>query len=482
MAAMSSSGRSTRPTGVSPAAAVWALGYLVLIAVLFLIREDFVRWSYTGMGQFITLFGGVALVQTIAAAPQRMWSPSSVLFLIFFLFHCGLAVVLSFSTVPEDAYDLKYWFSRRETRSALWLVMVGVTSYAAGVGLARAFRMQRSTAPTPPGVPDLDNNAVAALGAALVVFAVSLWFLNALVTGGPGLLVGSYREFLDAANNNVILVAYYTVNAGVVLVAATSKTRWHRPAWIAFGLFALVGFPLGLRGEVLFPLATAAAIASSRGFRMRTGRAIVLIVLLLAGISMARQMRQVGVGSLSFREISGHPQDALIELGTSLHPVQQVVLWHDRGEAFAHGATYWAPVDRFIYYFIPGWTRPPIDLDERMMSVVIAERAGPIGFSIVAEAYHNFASEGVVVILLVVGFLFGRIDLRSPSRRHQIWVGTLLLAVLSHVRNPFVGVPVTLLVGLVFNSAAFVLGRIVAHEHASRAPSSRGMSRRSPPE
>ena len=48
------------------------------------------------------------------------------------------------------------------------------------------------------------------------------------------------------------------------------------------------------------------------------------------------------------------------------------------------------------------------------MSVVIAERAGPIGFSIVAEAYHNFASEGVVVVLLVVGFLFGRIDLSSP--------------------------------------------------------------------
>ena len=482
MAAMSAGSRSTRVAGASPAAALWTLGYLVMIVVLFLIREDFVRWSYTGMGQFITLFGGVALVQTVAAAPRRLWSPSSVLFVIFFLFHCGLGVVMSFSSVPEDAYDLKYWFSHRETRTALWLVMLGVASYAAGVGLARTFTTRRSTLSAPSRAPDLDNDAVAALGAALVVSAVCLWFLNALVAGGPGLLLGSYREFLDTANNNATLISYYTMNAGVVLVAATSRTRWHRPAWIAFGLFAVVGFPLGVRGEVLFPLATAAAIASSRGFRMRTGWALVLIVVLLAGISMARQMRQVGVGSMDLEEISARPQDGLAELGTSLHPVQQVVLWREQGEAFAHGATYWAPVDRILYYVIPGWTRPPIDLDERMMSVVIAERAGPIGFSIVAEAYHNFASEGVVVVLLVVGFLFGRIDLWSPLTRHQIWVGTLLLAVLSHVRNPFVGVPVTLLAGLVFNSAAFVLGRIVAHEHASRAPSSRGMSRRSPPE
>jgi hypothetical protein len=444
---------------------MWTLLHLALVGVVFLIRDTVLDWSFTSLARLVAFTSAAIMVQTIATAPRRLWSPSSVLFLIFFLFHCGLAVALSFGPLPGESLDLKYWFWHNETKAALWLVLLGMVAYGAGVNLSRAIAAATRTRPKLEEAIDLDNDTVALIGAALTSFAVVLWFVNALATGGVGILVGSYRDFLDTANGNNTLVAYYSMDAGLILTAATTWTRWHRFAWGAFALFALVGFPIGLRGEVLFPLAAAAAVASARGFGLSTGRALVLAIVLLAGISVARQMRQVGLGSLEPSHLSADPRDGLIEMGISLRPVQQVVIWHDQGEDFAHGATYWAPVDRMLYYFIPGWTRPPIALDDRMMSVVIAERAGPIGFSIVAESYHNFASEGVLFILLGVGFLFGRIDTWPSSRRRQIWVGTLLLAALSHVRNPFVGIPITILVGSVVNITAMFLGRVVADEH-----------------
>ena len=93
------------------------------------------------------------------------------------------------------------------------------------------------------------------------------------------------------------------------------------------------------------------------------------------------------------------------------------------------------------------------------MTNLIMERAGPIGFSVVAEAYRNFAAIGVVAVLALLGFILGRLSAWPDDRVYQCVAGVTLTALLAHVRNTFVPVPAQLMLGFALIAALVVFAR-----------------------
>ena len=129
-------------------------------------------------------------------------------------------------------------------------------------------------------------------------------------------------------------------------MAVTGKAGWHRTgAIVAFVFFALVALPIGLRTEVMFP-AVAAIVALARcGKSFSSVKAGAVAVALLLLIPLVREVRTTGVSALPQALVSPR-LDALVEMGESLRPVEQVVRWHAEGEPYQHGNSYWAPFER----------------------------------------------------------------------------------------------------------------------------------------
>jgi hypothetical protein len=242
---------------------------------------------------------------------------------------------------------------------------------------------------------------------------------------------------------------YIIVGIGMTMLALGPPSRHRKFAFCVFGVFSLVIFPLGLRGEVLFPLATALVVVARRRLPLTTGQVAVAALLLLVAITIVKDLRQIGVANAAPSALSGNPLGALAEMGSSLRPVVEVIRWHDEGEPYMWGATYWAPFDRAITAILPLWDRPPADQDPRIMNIVVSDRVGFIGFSVVAEAYRNFGPAGVACVMLLLGLLFGWMERWQFAPFRTALLGLLLVQLLFHIRNDFIGIPSQTALGVV---------------------------------
>jgi hypothetical protein len=263
-----------------------------------------------------------------------------------------------------------------------------------------------------------------------------------------------------------------TLACGIVM-AVTGKAGWHRTsAIVAFVGFALVALPIGLRTEVMFP-AVAAIVGLGRcGKSFSSVKAGAVGVALLLLIPLVREVRAVGVSALPQALVSPR-LDALVEMGESLRPVEQVVRWHAEGEPYQHGNSYWAPFERAGARVLPGVKPMAADNDLRLMNVLVLDRIGAIGFSPVAEAYRNFGPVGVVIVLGLLGMALGAIDTIRDRRRAVLAIATLYPPLLINIRNSFVSVPAqcaaAILVVLAAAAVRHVVRSVVCRNYARTA-------------
>lgn len=429
---------------------------LMLIAIL-VFRDELEAASLVTACRITTAIMIVTTATVIRAAPRGMWSPSAVFFIIVVLFHGGLVAAYGLGHEAESDFEsTRLWLYRPSTLTALWLTNLACLGYAIGARIGTRWRPPRRGA---AAVNVNLDQVIGVAGVILTIGALGTWFLVVLARGGPGLLVSSYENFLTQTQGSVLPTADRMTDYGMVFIAASTWTRGHKIAVAFYVVWALFAFPLGLRGEVLFPASAALALMAARRIPMRASRATLLALALLAAIAMIRDLRQVGVKDVGTANLSVNPLDGLVEMGSSLRPVSEVVFWHQMGDPFDNGATYWAPIDRAMVYVIPGWTRPPIFEDHRVMNVLTMERAGPIGFSVVAEAYRNFAAPGAFFVLLLVGLALSRVDRWPGSLVHQCAGGVILTGFLIHVRNSFVPLPSHFAIGFILIGVLILIAR-----------------------
>jgi hypothetical protein len=82
-----------------------------------------------------------------------------------------------------------------------------------------------------------------------------------------------------------------------------------------------------------------------------------------------------------------------------------------------------------------------------LLNVTVIKRAGPIGFSPVAEAYINFGESGVFAMFLLIGSLIAFFDNQPSKIRYDILLGVSLVPVFIMIRNSFAHVPVQIIIG-----------------------------------
>jgi oligosaccharide repeat unit polymerase len=304
----------------------------------------------------------------------------------------------------------------------------------------------------PATIKIIDSSMVRLVGGVMLIGSVFLWLFLVLRTGGLALFAASYQEYLAATESSgassLFSYSWLGVGVGLTFLASVDSSRWSR---FSVGVFVLLfvplALPIGLRGEVMFPIAAALAIRAKRYSVPSTFLTIAFIVLGLFLTSGIKELRQVGIAERSEATISLSAFDALAETGSSLRPVAEVVYWSDSGDSFINGSSYWAPIERLAQAILPGASSIPSQNDERLMNVLVMERVGPIGFSPVAEAFRNFGTIGVIVIMGIIGLIVGKLDNTRESPLAMMVCGVILVELLINIRNSFVAVPFHLLFG-----------------------------------
>jgi hypothetical protein len=413
------------------------------LALLLLFSEHLARQFQLASGAAVA--AGIAACVGTAVVRPRGASSISVGFvyaLLLALFHVGL-LVFSAMAAPIAFFNESdaAWFSSPALGPAAMSVAVGSTgfcfAYAAAVCL-RGGPSRSQSGSEPDADPALGLIGFALLGSGTLVFFWSAW------TSGVTLIGSSYGEFLQSTRGAGLLpAAYLLVGLGVAVTASARSGTWRTIGIATFAAFAVPAILIGLRGEVILPAAAWLAVeARRRAIRLRPMHALMLLGTLSLG-SMVRQIRQQGFSLTALGDLSLSPLNGLIEMGYSLRPLMLVHTWHDNHlEPFLGFSSYLDPVDRLVRGAALGLSVPAANVDPRAFLPVIANRAGPIGGSSVAEAYYAAGTLGIVVVLGLLGVLAARLDRLPSAPVTDALVGMLAVILFVWIRNdttPVVG-------------------------------------------
>ncbi len=276
----------------------------------------------------------------------------------------------------------------------------------------------------------------------LLSFICGAWATIVLVVLGITNYV-LYNELARGSNSSVYrsLLVYLYPLIGLILLIGLLYSRKVGPLFAVFGVWGTAAFIIGLRGEVLFPLAMSIPILMIQGrIRFRPVIFVFSLVLILTLSSFVKDFRNSASPSDALENIS--VLNGLSELGGSLRPVYETVRWTNTGMMeWQYGASYYAPFERTFFGLFPLIERVSAREDLRLMNVAIFQltNGGSYGFSIAAEAYINFGLIGTFSIGLFVGMVMLRFGRKALCGVPSILLIAVVYALYYHIRQSFVG-------------------------------------------
>lgn len=385
----------------------------------------------------------IAGLFTLRSAFDRgFWAPATLFLLVVGIFHVGLAPYILFGWDPAfPRADDYVWFYGEAGRRAFVLVSIFMSAFVTSALSVAVLKSERWHTPSVVDDGRELSGALARTGSLALILGIVFWFFVAYRAGGAGIFFGSYVSFLNATAGVGLHTSYMVIGVGLGLAVLDLRARSVRVALSLFALYAFIAFFLGLRGEVLFPVAVAASVLAYRR-RMPRGSLVALTCVVgLSLISAVKHMRQVGLSAGLGHIAAFNPLEALAEMGSTLRVVAHVVVWHDfQGDPFLSGATYTVSVARLTESLFAPTGGLPATADFRLMNVEVLNRSGAIGGSVVAEAFHNFGVYGVAGVATVLGLVFAGFSGASPSVRMLAVYICVGLPLFNHVRNSFVPV------------------------------------------
>ncbi|MGE5243068.1 MAG: O-antigen polysaccharide polymerase Wzy [Betaproteobacteria bacterium] len=462
--------RSPEPRAARSFVVIYACAAAILAVVA---AASSSRGGVDPMPQFAWIGAASLVVTASLIAVAGIWSATGAYMAVFWCFHFGLVVALAsgyLAPVDLSPWD-EPWALGPFAAEAAILALAGCLAFASGACLVFALRsrLPLRDRSDPRGET---AHAYGFVGSTLVFGALAVWCGIVLSTGGVTGFFSSYEDYLQTTGDfgTTLGVVWAVLGCGIVM-AVTGRRAWYRTAvLIAFGCFSLVGLPLGLRSEIMFPTVAALVALARRGRALTPVKAVAFGLALLLVIPVIRDVRESGLRALPDAVLAAPGLDALVEMGGSLHPVEEVVRWHAEGDPYDEGATYWAPFERAAKRLVPGVRSEAADDDLRLMNVLVLDRVGAIGFSPVAEAYRNFGPLGVVIVLGLFGMIVGGIDAVHDVRAAILLIAAVYVPLLVNVRNSFVSVPAQCAVGIVIAvvvaAARHVVGSVLDRPYA----------------
>ncbi len=418
--------------------------FALIFVVWALASAAYLGWSLRTTCLVSTAVAALSVGLVSLLAGDRAFTFCGLYAVMFTVFHFG--IVIPYALGFPLAYERYWWFEGALLQEAILLCDLGVSAFALG-----AVALHRKRGSGLIANDRSDPRLYGPIGFSLVLIGCLTWYWIVFSRGGLSVLLGSYGGYLQSTEHPLIHYVWLAQGLGITLVAAQSRPAWRLRTVMVFGVWALTAFPLGLRGEVLFPIAVALPVLVKGGMVIRKRYVVIGIAVLLPLVAGIRMIRSQGVKDTDYREVTYNPLDAVYEMGAQVHVVKFVCGWRDDGDPPLWGRTYARPIERAAGQLIPGMNIGKGTEDNLLMNVYVVKREslkyGP-GFSPVAEAYVNFNEVGVLAIMGLMGIIFSTMDsMRTTAIRLAI-SGAIFLPFIIQIRNSFTAVPFQIAIGL----------------------------------
>jgi hypothetical protein len=404
----------------------------------------------------------LALLSVVAARclSSRGWiSPLSVFVAVFSLFHTSLAIVrvLRLPFPERRARQLALWIDGPSYIAAQRLVGLALVCLVAGAAFASLARRPPLSSYRPP--LDEHRRAIGVAGNIVVSLGVALWLFVVVSRLGFTGFFRDYHEYIAATRGSLVGWSQVLIGFGLSFLAADGRRLRGRIGFKAFLLFAILALPLGLRGEVLFPVAAAVTVsASDRRHEYAVGRivviaAIVLPLLTLAGLTRHDRSTVLprfdgGDGFVARLD----PTDALVEMGSTIRVTVEAIRVEELGVFQFERFQVFQDAARFFAENLG------LGESEGRIGVLLNEFAigtSGIGSSPVAETYLSGGRSLILIFFAALGSILSLLERRRPTAWRDALTGVLLLPLLTAVRNEFAFVPLHWVFGLVLVGAAY---------------------------
>jgi len=350
------------------------------------------------------------------------------------LSHLGMPAVLAIESRPPSIEDMPIWsIGWVDTHAAsVGAFLSGLAAATIALVMSRPWRLPEPARPvlTTSSRAGLLRVGVIMLGMASLYLLV-VTFLGILPINRGYIAYREAMEFLPGYSLVLVLLAM-----GMTFVAANADRRH------LFWLLALIAIPCvilvmaGNRGEVLYPGIAALGVLAHRGIRIPRRTMIGLGLLLFIGIPVVRSTRTAEDSREAMQQLDWSPDAIFTEMGFTLRPLAETLMWQENGESYAMGLTYTIPIARTVLRAVPLVERPT--LDGTLWDT--ADRLGGQGYSVVAEAVLNFGPWGVPFVFTLIGL--GMLHIGKIQTDVGLTVAGGALAIgMNNIRNGFAFVP-----------------------------------------
>jgi hypothetical protein len=445
--------KSPKPIGVA-----WS----VLLVLSCLAATMLVTSQYGGEfteRQSASVYLAIAAASILVAARVHPGRPVSVGFVylsLFHLFHGGIAVPVAFGLNPQFLEQASFWWIQSYYLGDAYLsAALGTAAFLAGY-LSTVIMRLPSRQSASDSVP---HDLPAVVPMSLLVIGCVGW---AVEMAGSGVLSveAAYSDYHTAAQGSAVPYFYLLIGVGFGMMGAVVNARWRRFGIVVFAAYAVPAFLLGLRGEVIIPLA-AFIVSYACVVRVRVNwRWIILVPAFLGAGALVKVVRQEGLRSIAGMSLAeANPLHGLYELGASIRPV---VLVHEllrSGDGETGPYPYYAPFTRFLSRYVFGGDYTDIRSDYGVFSTMVRAQAGGIGGSPVAEALRADVIVGVPIVLALVGVAVGVLDRVGYQRDWAFAVGAFSYPLFVWVRNDFTAVPAQTAIAIACVAAALLFGQ-----------------------
>ena len=390
----------------------------------------------------------VAIVTVVCCRLYRTVTVGFFFVVLLVLFHGGIVLLQLFGLDVSgfNAAD-SLWLDLASLARPSAIAAFGVAAFATGYSSAfvlstgwgkKHANYDECRCPT----SSYSSVSTAVLGIVLLVVGVMGWYV-VLLGSGLSPFGTTYVALLETATFPYMQYFYLAIGLGLVIVTASGRRGYGWAALVFFTTFAMPAFVMGLRGEVLIPIAATIVVASRRGFPVRVWHVFLGLAASLWVGSIIRVSR-IEEGGISSSVSDASFWDGLVETGYSIRPLYEI-LNSPIVSAYPTGlATYWSPLRRIIVGRLGGIEVPPIDLDPAVYWTAVTKDIGPIGGSIIAEAFLSGRMWGVALVLLCVGILAAFLDSTRFEKSSDVIVGSVGLILFQWVRGDFTPIPLSL--------------------------------------
>jgi len=344
------------------------------------------------------------------------------------LFHLGIPLG-NFLNYSNDYYDgiLSRWYYDKYTINSYIAVYLFILGYLLNL-FVKIRKVEFKTS-----LFKLDDLSLK-VAFCFYIFIVIAWVIFVKLIGG----VNNYSQYALLSSSSSIfsfIFSYGNNLIGILYVLTSSSKQYSKRALYILLIWAFFALPIGLRGEVLFPLIIGLTfLIEYKTIKLNFIKIIMISSIVLTALSAIFVYRHGE--AVENTEVS--PFAALVEMGGSLRPVSESIKWISTNEVNLYlGETYWAPLERLLSKFIPYIQRLPANEDMRLMNVLIADKAGPYGFSIIAESFINFSFLGCFLVGIISGFILKYYD--SLANKNNFLILAIVFAIFFHIRQSFVG-------------------------------------------